>query len=279
CLQTIKDSANASGIRCFITTTQPRDNFSESERQKLKELRDLIIQRFGPYAIDFWTDVTVPVNLMNPLYNLGDKIHLTPTAHTLLKNRAVNANIFFIALPVNFQQFNAQKKTASVALQWSTSSEINSHHFDIEKSMDGVKFTHLATVAASGNSSQLLNYTAEDAHPFTGSNYYRIVSVDNNQQKTFSNKLSVSFNKTGFSASEVYNNPVANMLSFQLESDKKEMVEIIVFSTDGRKVSEENVLLNKTMLFKKDVSKLPSGRYTIRIETATEKITRPFIKQ
>ncbi|MDQ6890251.1 MAG: hypothetical protein M3Z56_08260, partial [Bacteroidota bacterium] len=34
CLQTIKDSANAAGIQCYITTTQPRNTFSPAERQK-----------------------------------------------------------------------------------------------------------------------------------------------------------------------------------------------------------------------------------------------------
>ena len=57
CLQTIKDSANANNIQCYITTTQPRDNFSLAERQKLLDLKELIINTFGVWAINFWTDV------------------------------------------------------------------------------------------------------------------------------------------------------------------------------------------------------------------------------
>ncbi|HSN61978.1 MAG TPA: hypothetical protein VLR49_13655, partial [Ferruginibacter sp.] len=57
CLQIIKDSANAKNIVCYITTTQPRDGFSPTERIKLKTLRDLILTQFGEWAIDFFTDL------------------------------------------------------------------------------------------------------------------------------------------------------------------------------------------------------------------------------
>ena len=278
CLQTIKDSANAAGIRCFITTTQPRDNFSVTERQKLKELRDMILQRFGPYAIDFWTDVTVPVNMMNPLFNLGDNVHLNPAAHTLLKTRAVNANIFFTLVPVSMTQFTAQKRSETVLLQWTTSSELNSDHFEIERSTDGKNFTHLATVAAAGNSTQIKNYTIEDLHPHGGTNVYRVIEVDINKQKEFSNKINVNFKPASFFAGEVFSNPVVNHLSINLESAKKETVDISIFSADGKKVSQEKVQLNNTLLYKKDLTTMPAGRYSLRIKTAEEIFTRNFIK-
>lgn len=278
CLQTIKDSANAAGIHCFITTTQPRDNFSPNERQRLKEIRDMIMFQFGPWAIDFWTDVTVPVNLMNPVYNLGDNVHLTPAAHTLLKNRVINANIFFTALPVSLTQFNAQKKPASVLLQWSTVSETNSSHFLVQKSTDGKNFASIATVAASGNSSQLRTYTAEDMQPNTGNNFYRVVAVDLNRQKEFSSKINVPFAPSRFFAGEVYPNPVVNELAVSLESAKKELADITIFSITGKKIHSEQVWVNKSLLYKKDMSKMPAGRYSVTIKTSGELFTRNFVK-
>lgn len=278
CLQTIKDSANAAGIHCFITTTQPRNNFSPAERQRLKEIRDMIMFQFGPWAIDFWTDVTVPVNSMNPVYNLGDSIHLTPAAHTLLKNRVVNANIFFTALPVSLTQFNVQKKPASVLLQWSTVSEINSSHFIVQKSIDGKNFTDLAIVAASGNSSQLKTYGTEDMQPNTGNNFYRVVAVDISQQKQFSEKRQVNFKAAVVTAGEVYSNPVANEMSLQLVSGKKEWVSVSIFSKDGKSILSEKICIDKTLLYTKDCSKMPAGTYTIVISTSEGNLTRNFIK-
>jgi hypothetical protein len=278
CLQTIKDSANAAGIRCFITTSQPRDKFSPSERQKLKEIRDLIMERFGLYAIDFWTDVTVPVNMMNPDYNLGDSIHLNPAAHTLFRNRVINANIFFSTVPVSLTQFTAQKGKTAVLLQWTTASEQNSHHFEIQKSVDGKNFVPLATVTAAGNSNQPITYTTEDRHPSRGYNFYRVISVDINQQKEFSDKLSVLYTTDNFYAGEVYSNPVVEVLSIDLESGKKQFINISIYSPGGKKISNEKISLNNRLIYKKDIKNMPAGRYTLRIFTGTETITRNFIK-
>lgn len=278
CLQTIKDSANAAGIRCFITTTQPRDNFSASERQKLKEIRDLILMRFGAYAIDFWTDVTVPVNMMNPQYNLGDNVHLTPAAHTILKNRAVNANIFFGTVPVSMSALQAQKKTHTVVLQWSTYSEQNSHHFEIQKSTDGKSFVHVASIPAAGNSSQVKRYSIEDLHPATGNNIYRVIAIDVNEQKEFSNRLNVAFSPSGFIAGEVYSNPVVNQVTLDLESANKQLAFISIYSAEGKLLSSEKIWVSGNLLYRKNWNSMPAGRYNIRIEVAGEVITRSFVK-
>ncbi|RYD74557.1 MAG: T9SS type A sorting domain-containing protein [Sphingobacteriales bacterium] len=278
CLQTIKDSANAAGIQCFITTTQPRDRFSPSERQRLKDIRDQIMLKFGPWAIDFWTDVTVPVNLMKPEYNLGDSIHLTPEAHTLLKNRVVNANIFFIALPVSLTIFEAKKKATSVLLKWTTANETNSSHFLIEKSRDGKNFVSFATVTSSGNSSLPRNYSIEDKWPADGNNFYRIVSVDINSQKTFSKKLLANYDAGSFYASEIYSNPVANQLTIDFESGKKQTVHIRIVSSGGKTISNETIIMNKNLLFKKDISHIAAGRYLLSINTGKEIINRSFVK-
>lgn len=278
CLQTIKDSANAAGIHCFITTTQPRNNFSPAERQRLKDIRDMILFRFGPWAIDFWTDVTIPVNSMNPVYNLGDSIHLTPAGHTLLKNRVINANIFFTALPVSLTQFNVQKRPASVLLQWTTASETNSSHFVVQKSTDGKNFTALATVMAAGNSSQLQTYSAEDWHPDNGTNFYRIVSVDINQQKQFSGKQHVSFKAAAVTAGEIYANPVMNEMILPLASGKKEWVSVNIFSRSGKRVSSEKIRIDQALLYKKDCSRMPAGSYSIVVTTREGNVTRNFVK-
>src|SRR5688572_1804968 len=54
-LTVIKNTAEAAGIRCYITSTQPRNTFGPGERKKLRSLRDTIMKRFGEFAIDFYT--------------------------------------------------------------------------------------------------------------------------------------------------------------------------------------------------------------------------------
>ena len=85
CLQTIKDAVNASGKTCYITTSQPRMDASFPDlasRTKLKMIRDSIMQRFGNYAIDFFTDLADPVTYqILPIYSFGDGIHCNDRGH------------------------------------------------------------------------------------------------------------------------------------------------------------------------------------------------------
>ena len=102
CLQTMKDSVNALGKICYITSSQPRQDGSFPDlatRTKLKVIRDSIMNRFGNYAIDFFTDVAVPDSFtIRPEYSAGDGIHLNDAGHRVLFRQVRNKDIFGIGL-------------------------------------------------------------------------------------------------------------------------------------------------------------------------------------
>ncbi|MCD2421235.1 GEVED domain-containing protein [Niabella pedocola] len=71
---------------------------------------------------------------------------------------------FTIALPVQFGDLSAVSKNHSLSVNWSTLTESNTDHFEIEGSKDGVHFKKIATVgskAAGGNASGKLTYAYE----------------------------------------------------------------------------------------------------------------------
>ena len=102
CHQKIFDSIVAAGKVCYITTPQPRQDggvFGTTEsRQKLKDIRDAMMVQFGNYAIDFWTGIALPDNTINPIYSVGDNIHLNNAGHKELFKRVRDKNIFGIGL-------------------------------------------------------------------------------------------------------------------------------------------------------------------------------------
>lgn len=66
------------------------------------------------------------------------------------------------ALPVTFGALSAAAKNGQLLVNWSTESEINNDHFDIEVSADGKQFTPIASVeskAPDGNSATPITYT------------------------------------------------------------------------------------------------------------------------
>lgn len=97
CLDSIKKYANAMGAVCFIATTQPRDNYDDAGRARLKYLNDVIKNYFGYYAIDFFTPLYNPANnRLKPEYALGDGVHINSRGHEVLFQQVLAKNIFNI---------------------------------------------------------------------------------------------------------------------------------------------------------------------------------------
>lgn len=106
---------------------------------------------------------------------------------------AANCNI---ALPVVFSDFEAREIEGNAALEWSTSSETNASHFEIEKSLDAKTFSSIGKQDAIGNSSVQNNYRFIDFSPSQGINYYRIRQIDTNGADALTNIKSVRIGKT-----------------------------------------------------------------------------------
>ena len=102
-LQTIYDSAAATGNKCYISTTQPRSdgNFAISAvKKKLADLKDSIINRFGiSHSLDFWTGMFNPADSsILTVYSAGDNVHFNNAGHRELFNRVVAKNVFSLVL-------------------------------------------------------------------------------------------------------------------------------------------------------------------------------------
>src|SRR5581483_11281292 len=65
-------------------------------------------------------------------------------------------------LPVQLDKFECGPGNGSIELNWSTVTEINSNHFNLERSFDGVNFSTVATLKAAGNASNPTSYTFTD---------------------------------------------------------------------------------------------------------------------
>jgi glucose/arabinose dehydrogenase len=120
-------------------------------------------------------------------------------------------------LPVDLIDLEASVVEKGTLLHWSTASEVNSHQFVVESSQDGKTFLPIGEVPASGNSSEMNNYTYLDSSPIPGKNYYRLKILDNDATFSYSNIISVTF--TPSVVFQVYPNPVNNLLNVNWSSD------------------------------------------------------------
>ncbi|RZK87316.1 MAG: T9SS type A sorting domain-containing protein, partial [Hymenobacter sp.] len=101
----------------------------------------------------------------------------------------------------------AEPQGADALLKWTTASEKNNDHFDVEASADGRTFQRIGQVAGHGTTTQAHDYQLVDpaiAHYAASPVYYRLRQVDLNGTATYSPVRAVA---VGQSALALFPNP------------------------------------------------------------------------
>ncbi len=133
---------------------------------------NLRAQRFNT-TLNQWGDW-----LYSPAPSLGSKTVTLDIANPLdyfdTWTLADNSN----PLPIELVRFSGECDGSVVNLNWTTASEVNVSHYEVERTIDGVHFDKVAEVVAIGFSNNLHSYDAKDEHPYAGTAYYRLKSVD-----------------------------------------------------------------------------------------------------
>ncbi len=173
-------------------------------------------------------------------------------------------------LPVELIEFKAQVEENIVNLFWSTSNEINSEFFTVERSINGNQWQDIIRIEASGNSSQRQDYEAIDRDPIKGTSYYRLKQTDLDGQFQYFDIVGISFNGDKASV-HLYPNPAHNVLF--IESIVRNETPIQIFNITGEKVFEDTItILGKHGV---DITSLLSGIYYIKVDNQIVK----FIKK
>lgn len=97
-----------------------------------------------------------------------------------------------MSLPIELLSFTASYRQISVVLNWTTASEINNDFFTVERSKDGKDFEESQIIDGAGNSTQVLNYSFCDEHPYSGISYYRLKQTDFDVHFSYSNVVFVN---------------------------------------------------------------------------------------
>ena len=86
-------------------------------------------------------------------------------------------NALGLILPVELTYFAASKYNQKVMLEWETALELNSSHFIVERSTDGINYIPVGELSAAGESYEIQSYSFIDQNPLH-ENYYRLKQVD-----------------------------------------------------------------------------------------------------
>ncbi len=186
-----------------------------------------------------------------------------------------------VVLPLIINQFNGNYSDGFIQLGWSTYSEINVDHFDVERSTDGVNFRQIGkTTSAGGQLNSNMNYNYLDITADRGNNYYRLAIVDINGNYTYSKSIMLNVDVKGISVMIVYPNPFSRRVKIRVNCDKAEKVKINVLNSNGVLVStmdaQTNVGDNNIDITK--VESLPGGVYFIEVVSSTRSLKTRVMK-
>ena len=180
-------------------------------------------------------------------------------------------------LPIELTDFTAEKDEQNAVLKWQTATEINSDHFDIERSTDAEKWESIAKVAAAGHSQTERNYQFADVVPFSGDNYYRLKQVDTDGSYQYSHVEVVKFEERVTSGIAVYPNPANDAIHLEYSFTQEENIQVELFDINGKKHFSQNYNSSESR-YQINTSQLVPGTYFLQITTSTEMITRKVIK-
>ncbi len=113
-LQDIKNWYNTQGAVCFLLTTQPRDNFDLTNRQKLRKIADTITQVFGVFAIDIYRELADESGRRKTKYAAPDQLHLNNAGHRYIAQQVLAKNVTNLTpLPIAFRNVKTVRISAT----------------------------------------------------------------------------------------------------------------------------------------------------------------------
>ncbi|WP_198034353.1 T9SS type A sorting domain-containing protein [Dyadobacter tibetensis] len=190
------------------------------------------------------TTVTYP-------YTVKDNAGLNATPATVTVR-------FADPLPVNLISFTGKVETSIISLAWSTSEEINSQRFEIQRSSDLQQWNSIGELPASVNSNAVNHYVYTDHSPNLGQNYYRLKMIDIDQSFAYSSMI--NFNLKDAGSPYLYPNPAQNELRIQ-EIDPSRVASIEILNGLGGVVSTYEITTEKRI----PLHQLSSGKYMLRV--------------
>ncbi len=189
-------------------------------------------------------------------------------------------------LPIKLSDFTADRFADERAsdLRWTSTSEINASHYEIERSEDGINFDYVATINAKGNSAitskyQFIDRELPTARSLQSVYYYRLKMVDLDGEYDYSEIRSVRFDDTDAINISYYPNPTTSRIFINMSTpitDETQSLNATIFDLSGKLVMTKSISTNG--ITEIDLSQLPTASYNFNVEYAGKQFTNTIIK-
>lgn len=188
------------------------------------------------------------------------------------------------AAPVTLLQFHVKRINQQQAqLQFSTTAEINTSHFDIERSTDGRTFGNRIRLAAKGHPETTTFYQTVDwLEASVPIYFYRLKMTDHDGRFAHSAILSLSLNQDdpNEQSMQVFPNPFSSHLNLLIDHNIREMATITLYAMDGRVVKQQQQLLQNgsNLIMIQALLDLQRGPYLLEVKTKDGRKIKKLVK-
>jgi Secretion system C-terminal sorting domain len=185
-------------------------------------------------------------------------------------------------LPVTISDFTATAvNPKDILVSWSTSSEFNAAYFDVERSTDGITYTSIGQVAASGTSSETNNYAYNDYMIPAGATvlYYQLKIVDKDGNATFSKIVPIRLDKTAATIT-IYPNPASDYTVMNLSAPAAATAQMKLIDNAGRQIMFKtfNINAGNNSLLIDNLGSLSKGVYFVQMIVGASTYNEKLIK-
>lgn len=181
-------------------------------------------------------------------------------------------------LPVLLKDWTARLYNGKVLLEWTTSDELNTKEFIIQRSTPTGSFEDILSIPAAIASSTERKYTLVDEQPLPGQSLYRLVakSMDDKDQYFAVKRIIVPGRWT---ESAIIQNPVRNdVLSVYLNIEKSQRVSIQLFDMQGRLITQQDRQIMEGVSAQTiNVYSLQKGLYLVKVTGDSFRTTKKVL--
>src|SRR5258708_1212742 len=178
-----------------------------------------------------------------------------------------------VLLPLDLLSFDAHTGNAGNELLWTTAHEVNTRHFIIERSSDGIQFQTIGIVAAQQNYSGNTHYQFTDNAP-SSVNFYRLKMVD--ADGSFSYSAVKKLSSAASVSISCYPNPVVDYVNVRIGQSSGPVYYSLV-TLDGKVMQSGKIQADAAgQSVSLNLSAASKGIYLVRVQQEDMTGTQTF---
>ncbi|MEI6184996.1 MAG: peptide-N-glycosidase F-related protein, partial [Bacteroidota bacterium] len=184
-------------------------------------------------------------------------------------------------LPLDLLSFNGKWQEKYNYLNWETSHETNTNHFDLEFSTNGKDYTKVYETKASGNKTSTAFYNTTHTPELKADlYYYRLKMVDNDGQFRYSEVVTIKPNAPVKTVA-IEPNPCYDFIKLNVTVLAEQLSFINLYDIQGRLQKTKNLKLSKgdNQIILEGLNNLTSGIYIIELTIDGQKIVQKVMKK